>query len=176
MESLNKVFTEQQVNEVADKILKSSIEKIKDELSTKFYDEIGSFLDEHYSNKKDQIEKKLIEQITEEYLKNPMLFKYAKLREKMFLENKELLTKTLTDEAIANSVEDVMLQYTHRDYHFSWRWKDEIVRIVLSNWHLFKDDERVNNGLLRQIENLKSQNESLRTQLNEVNAITQGVS
>lgn len=170
MESLNEVFTEQQVNEVADKILKSSIEKVKDELSTKFYDEISSFLDEHYSNKKDEIEKKLIEQITEKYISEPTLFKYTELRRVMFLENKEMLTKTLTDEAIANSVEDVILQYTHRDYHFSWRWKDEIVRIILSNWHLFKDDERVNNGLLRQIENLKSQVANLRQELNEAKA------
>jgi len=172
MENLNEVFTEEQVNNVADKILKSSIKKVSDELSNNFYSEISSFLDEHYSNKKDEIEKKLIEQITEEYLKNPMLFKYAKLREKMFLENKEIITKALTDEAIANSVEDVIMQYTHRNYHFNWQWKDGIVKVILSNWHLFKDDERINNSLLRQIENLKKQNDNLRNQLNEVNVIS----
>ena len=51
---------------------------------------------------------------------------------------------------------------------FEWRWKDAIVKIIGENWHKFKDDERVNNGLLRQIENLKSQVNSLQQKLNDV--------
>lgn len=100
MNSLDKVFTEENVNEVSEKILKSSIEKIKEEFSNNFYHELDAFVYEHYSNAKDKIEKELIKEITEEFIKEPMNYKYAKLREKLFLENKELLVKTLTDEAI----------------------------------------------------------------------------
>lgn len=168
MESLNKVFTEEQVNEVSSKILKSSIIKITDELQGKFSQEMESFIYEHYLNSKSKIEGILIDEIVEEFIKNPILFKFAKLREKLFLENKEFLTKTLTDESIMLSVENVIENYTHRNYQFDWRWKDAIIKIIGENWHKFKDDKRVNNSLLRQIESLKSQVNSLQQKLNDV--------
>lgn len=168
MESLNKVFTEEQVNDASTKILKASITKITDELQGKFSQEMESWIYEHYLNSKSKIESELIKDITEEFIKNPMQYKFAKLREKLFLDNKELLTKTLTDEAIMLSVENVIENYTYRNYQFDWRWKDAIVQIIGNNWHKFKDDERVNNGLLRQIENLKSQVNSLQQKLNDV--------
>lgn len=168
MESLDKVFTEEQVNDASTKILKASITKITDELQGKFSDEMESWIYEHYLNSKSKIESELIRDITEDFIQNPMQYKFAKLREKLFLENKDLLTKTLTDEAIMLSVENVIENYTHRNYQFEWRWKDAIVKIIGENWHKFKDDERVNNGLLRQIENLKSQVNSLQQKLNDV--------
>ena len=168
MESLNKIFTEEQVNDASTKILKASITKITDELQGKFSQEMESWIYEHYLNSKSKIESELIREITEEFIQNPIQYKFAKLREKLFLENKDLLTKNLTDEAIMLSVENVIENYTHRNYQFHWRWKDAIVKIIGENWHKFKDDERVNNGLLRQIENLKSQVNSLQQKLNDV--------
>ena len=71
METLNKVFTEKQVDEVSDKILKSTIEKIKSELSDKYYNEISSFIYEHYSNASDTIHENLIKEITDEFVNDP---------------------------------------------------------------------------------------------------------
>lgn len=167
MKSLNKAFTEEQINDASTKILKASITKITDELQGKFSDEMESWIYEHYLNTKSKIESELIRDITEDFIQNPMQYKFAKLREKLFLENKDLLTKTLTDEAIMLSVEKVIQNYTHKNYLFEWRWKDAIVRIIGENWHKFKDDERINNGLLRQIENLKSQVNSLQQKVND---------
>jgi UDP-2,3-diacylglucosamine pyrophosphatase LpxH len=168
MESLNKVFTEEQVNDASSKILKASITKITDELQGKFSQEMEGWIYEHYLNSKSKIENDLIREITEEFIQKPIQYKFAKLREKLFLENKEFLTATLTDEAIMLSVENVIETYTHRNYQFEWRWKDAIIQIIGNNWHKFKDDERVNNGLLRQIENLKSRVNSLQQKLTDV--------
>ena len=88
MESLNKLFTEEQVNDVATKILKLSVEKINDELRNKFVHEVESWIYEHYLNSKNKIESDLIKEITEEFVKNPMQYKFSALREKLFLENK----------------------------------------------------------------------------------------
>jgi len=155
MKTLNKVFTEEQVNEVSEKILKSSIEKINNDLNSRFYDEMKSFLYEHYQNVSDSIHKELIKEITEEFIKDPLLYKFAGLRQKLFNENKDLLIKTLTDEAIEKNVEDVIWQHTNQNYQFDWKWKNAIIRIILENWNKLKDDERINNGLLREIEQLK---------------------
>ena len=168
MKTLNEVFTEKQVDEVSDKILKSTIEKFKSELSDKFYNEMNSFIYEHYSNASEEIHEKLIKEITDEFISDPKNYKFLKLRQKLFNENKELLTAIITDEAIEKSVENVIWQHTDKNYHFNWKWTDAIVRIIGENWHKFKDDERVNNGLLRQIEQLKSQIRSLQEQLNDV--------
>jgi hypothetical protein len=43
----------------------------------------------------------------------------------------------------------------------------EDVKIIGENWHKFKDDERINNGLLRQIETLKAQVNSLQQKIND---------
>ena len=51
---------------------------------------------------------------------------------------------------------------------------DAIVRIIGENWHKFKDDERINNGLLHQIEQLKSQINNLQEQLNSVQNVAFG--
>lgn len=168
METLNEVFTEKQVDEVSDKILKSTIEKVKSELSDKFYNEMSSFIYEHYSNASDTIHENLIKEITEEFVTEPKNYKFLKLRQKLFNENKEVLTKLLTDEAIEKTLENVIWQHTNKEYHFNWKWTDALVRIIGENWHKFKDDERVNNGLLRQIDQLKSQISHLQEKLNDV--------
>ena len=168
MEALNDVFTEKQVDEVSAKILKLTIDKFKDELSGKFYNEMSSFLYEHYSNASDTIHKRLIDEITEEFVTNPKDYKFLKLRQKLFNENKELFISILTDEAIEKSVNNIIWQNTNNDYHFSWKWIDAIIRIIGENWHKFKDDERVNNGLLRKIDSLKSQISHLQEKLNDV--------
>jgi putative ubiquitin-RnfH superfamily antitoxin RatB of RatAB toxin-antitoxin module len=168
METLNEVCTEKQVDEVSNKILKSTIEKIKSELSDKFYNEINSFIYEHYINASDEIHEKLIKEITDEFISDPKNYKFLKLRQKLFNENKELLTKIITDEAIEKSVENVIWQHTDKSYHFNWKWADAIVRIIGENWHKLKDDERVNDGLLHQIEQLKSQISHLQEKLNDV--------
>ncbi len=171
METLNDLFTEKQVDEVSNKILKSTIEKIKSELSDKFYNEMNSFIYEHYSNAADEIHEKLIKEITEEFISDPKNYKFLKLRQKLFNENKELLITIITDEAIEKSVENVIWQHTDKSYHFNWKWTDAIVRIIGENWHKFKDDERVNNGLLRQIKQLKSQISNLQEKLNDVQSV-----
>lgn len=168
MKTINEVFTEKQVDDVSDKILKSTIEKIKSELSDKFYNEMSSFIYEHYSNASDSIHENLIKEITEEFVNDPKNYKFLKLRQKLFNENKEQLTKILTDEAIEKNLENAIWKHTNKDYHFNWKWTEALVRIIGENWHKFKDDERVNNGLLRQIDQLKSQISHLQEKLNEV--------
>ena len=168
MKTLNEVFTEKQVDEVSDKILKSTIEKIKSELSDKFYNEMSSFIYEHYNNASDTIHENIVKEITEEFVAEPKNYKFLKLRRKLFNENKDLLIGILTDEAIEKTVENVIWQHTDKGYHFNWKWTDAIVRIIGENWHKFKDDERVNNGLLRQIDQLKSQISHLQEKLNDV--------
>jgi hypothetical protein len=142
METLNEVFTEKQVDEVSDKILKSTIEKVKSELSDKFYNEMSNFIYEHYSNASDTIHENLIKEITEEFVTEPNNYKFLKLRQKLFNENKEVLTKLLTDEAIEKTLENIIWQHTNKEYHFNWKWTEALVRIIGENWHKFKDDER----------------------------------
>jgi len=168
MEGLKEIFTEEQVNEVSDKVLKSTIEKVKSELSDQFYIQMSSFIYEHYDNASDTIHKKLINEITEEFVNDPKDYRFLKLRQKLFNENKDLLIGILTEEAIEKSVENVIWQHTDKNYYFNWKWKDAIVRIIGENWHKFKDDERVNNGLLRQIEQLDARIGYLQGKLNDV--------
>lgn len=167
MEALNKIFTEEQINEVSQKVLEKSIEKIKEEIGHKFYHELDNWIYEHYANTKDRIEKELIAEIAEEFVKTPMEYKYEKLRKKLFLENKEMLTKTLTDEVIQKSVEAVIWGHTNIEYQFNWKWKDAVVTIILENLDKFKDDERINDGLIRQINILKSQIVKLQKHIDE---------
>lgn len=64
-----------------------------------------------------------------------------------------------------------MENYTHRDYMFSWKWKDAIIHVIQNNWDKFKNDERINNGLLSQIASLKDRINNLHKKLNDVQSI-----
>lgn len=171
MKELNKIATEETVNEISESILASVRDKIKDQIADSFYKRMETYLYEHYDNHKDKIEAKLIEQITEEFVSDPKQYKFKKFREKLFHENKELLVKTLSNEAIEQSVENVFLEYTHRDYTFDWEWKDAIVRIILEHWQDLKDDERIKSKFSREIDNLKGQISFLRSQLDEAKSV-----
>ena len=100
MEELNKVFTEQQVEEVSEKILKSTIKKVKSELTNNFYNEMNDFIYQHYNNASDKIHERLIEEITDEFIAEPKDYKFLKLRQKLFNENKEVLTTILISELL----------------------------------------------------------------------------
>lgn len=165
MKKLDKIFTEEQVEEVSNKILETAVKELKDVLPDKFYNEMSSFLYEHYTNASNDIHKELIEEIVEEFIKDPKDYKFLKLRQKLFNENKKLLISTLTDEAIEKSVRTVMLEYTDKNYYFSWKWRDAIIRLITENWHELKKDKRINNGLLREIDNLHLKIKRLREEI-----------
>ena len=173
METINQVFTEQQVESVSEKILKLTIEKTKSQLSDVFYNEMKSFLYEHYLNVEPAIYDKLIKDLCDEFIESPMNGKFLKLRRKLFNDNKELLKSLLTDEAIKNSVENVIWSHTQVDYHFSWKWYEAITAIIISNIDKFEQKESVLGGLSREISKLKSQNESLKRRINEISDITE---
>lgn len=165
------VFVEEDVNKMVDKFAKESAEKLKDILCDKFYADVNNYLYEHYSNNKEKIENDLIRSITEEYIKDPKQYKFSSLREKMFKENKEEIVKTLSDEAIQKSVEDVIEKYTHRDYHFEWRWKDGIAKFILDNFEKFKDDKRVDDWIGRELESKENRIKWLEEKLREVSDV-----
>lgn len=170
---MNQLFTEKQVEELGEKVLADVRDKVKEQIGDAIYSHLGSFLYEHYTNMGDKIKGELIKEITEQYIKNPKDYNYKDLRRKIWEENKNEIVKTLTDEAIKDSVENVIMEYTHRDYFFSWQWKDNIVKIILKNWDKFKDDERIKAQFGRELENRQSYINSLEQQLKEIKNIAE---
>jgi len=171
METLNKIFTEKQVEELGEAVIGSVKDKIKEQIEEAVYSNMRDYLYDHYTNVKSRVQTELIDEITEQYVKDPSNYKYDKLRRKIWDENKDEIVKSLTDEAIKDSVENVIMEYTHRDYHFSWRWKDEIVKLILKNWDKFKDDERIQSAFGRELDNRQSYIENLKRQLEEIKSI-----
>ena len=162
------MINEKDAEQLADKVILSVKDKIKEDIADKIYNELSGYLYEHYQNVKDKIDNELIKAITEQYVKDPSFYKFKDLRRKMFDENKDVLVKTLTDEAIKDSVENVIMEYTHRNYHFNWQWKDGIVKIILKNWDSFKDDERIKEAFGRELDNRQGYIDNLKQQLTEI--------
>lgn len=167
------IYNEKEVEQLADKYIKTLSEKIKSDIADDIYRNLSDYLYEHYRNFKDKVKTDLINDIVEEFVKNPKDYKFYKLRERLFNDNKELLIKTLTDEAIEKSVEDVIEEYTHRNYHFNWKWKDAIVKIILNNWDKFKDDERIKEQFGRELERKNEWIKCLENQLSEIRSIAE---
>lgn len=166
------IYNKEDVDKVALAVVNEVKEKAQELILDSVYNQLSGYLYEHYVNNKNKIENELICSITEEYVKNPKEYKYKDLRAKMFLENKEEIIKVLTDEAIYQSVENVIEQYTHRNYHFEWRWKDGIARFILENFDKFKDDERVNDWIGRRIKMQDDRIKYLEEQLSEINELS----
>jgi len=168
---MNNIYEEKEVEELSEKVLLSIRDKVKEQIGDSVYNELSGYLYEHYQNNKGKIETELIKSITEEYVKDPKQYKFAELREKMFKENKESLTKSLTDEAIQKSVENVIQKYTHGDYSFEWQWKEGIARFILENWDNFKEDKRINEAFGRKLKKQQSEIEWLEKKLDEVSNV-----
>jgi hypothetical protein len=168
MENLNKLFTEQEVEIVSEKILTATKDKIKEQISEAFYKETSDYLYQHYDNFKDGLKSSLIKEITEQYVNEPANYQFRELRNKLFAENKEEILKSLTDHAIFETVESILLEYTHKKQMFSWKWNESIAKIILNNWETFKDDERIQMTFGREIDNLKRQIRFLQEKINDV--------
>ena len=166
------IYKQEDIEKIAQDVVDSVAENIKENVLDAVHDEISGYLYEHYVNNKNKVEAELIKSITEEFVKNPNDYKFADLRKKMFFENKEVLSSALTDEGIKNSIEDVIEKYTHRNYHFEWKWKDGIARFILENFDKFKDDSRVNEWIGRQLKMKDSRIAYLEEELNKIREIT----
>jgi hypothetical protein len=156
MENLNKLFTEEQVENVSEKILLNLKERIKDQIADSFYKETHNYLHEHYDNFKNGLKQDLIKEITDEYISNPANYQFRALRDRLFEENKDAILPALTDQVIKQSMEKILYEYTHTNAQFSWKWKEGIANLIIKNWDLFKDDERINNVFRREKENLEA--------------------
>ena len=105
------MYNEKDVELLAKKTLEKITESVKSDIADKFYNEMSDYLYEHYLNIDDRIKDDLINQISDNFIQNPKEYKYKKLRDKIFEDNKEMLIGILTDEAIFNCVEKVIQDY-----------------------------------------------------------------
>lgn len=166
MENLDKVFIEQDVVDVSNKILSKTIEEIKNELSNSFYDEMGSYLYEQYDNVKDKIKKELIQELADEFVKDPTNYKYSAIRKKLFEENKELLTAAVSKELMEKGISDVVWGYLSEGNMFNWRWAEYVARFIKENIFDLVGNSYVGDKLLLQI----------RSQQQTINYLNQRVS
>ena len=165
------IYNEQEIEKLAENFAKKTTDKLKSDLLDDFYQNIQDYLHEHYNNFKDKVEGDLISSICGTYKKDPKDYKFASLRQKMFNENKEELTKILNDEAIEKSVEDVIKQYTSRDYHFNWKWEDGIARIILKHIDKFSSNKRTQQTFKRENDRLKDKIKNLEAKIEDIEDI-----
>lgn len=162
------LITEEQTAIIAGKVLAKITDKIKSDIGDAFYQEYSNYLYEHYLNNKDKIDEGLIAEITDKFIKDPAMYKYRELRDKIYHENKTGIDKKITEEVITKGVENVILAHTSDNYFFNWKWKDGIVATILSNWDRFKDDERIKEAFVKKINNLIERINYLENQLKEI--------
>jgi len=167
MKALDKIFTEKQSEEIAQKILARVSDKIKNELTNSFIHETEEWLYEQYINTGDRIKKDLITQIAGGYVSSPANFDFQAIRDKIWAEHKDKILPSLTDEMITANISNIFKRYCDKNYCFNWQWKDDITAFILANWDSFKDDERIANGLGREIERLKYRIQSLENELKD---------
>jgi len=165
--ALDKIFTEEQVQELSKRVIDHVDKKLKDEVLYSLYNELDSYLWQHYENHKEKVEATLIDEITDRFKSDPDSYKYKDLRKRLWEENKEALTKKLTDEAIQECVENVILDYTHREYHFNHMWLDGIAKVIFNNWDRFKEDARIQAYFGRKMDQKDYQYKKLSEELEE---------
>ena len=116
---LKEVMSEEKYNEVAGKILEKVKKKITDELIEAWYGEMESWLYDQYVNVSDEIERKLIDKISERFVNDKTAYKFEEIRKQLFTENKEEIISVLTDEIVKEHMENVFLGYVSKDYSFN---------------------------------------------------------
>lgn len=169
---MENLFEQKQVEELAEKVLGKIKEDIKNDIADKFYNEMSNYLYEHYTNAEDKIKDDLISKITEEFVKNPSDYKFKRLRQKLFEENKEELVGLLTDEQIFKSVEKIIWDYTLKEHGFRWKWEEAVGRFVIKNIDSFKDNERIQNMFARELANKNEWIKHLEQKIREIQSIS----
>jgi len=119
-------------------------ELIRNEIVVNFSGEVSDFLYRIYRNTEEQIEKTLLDEISEKFVEHPAQDKYRDLRTRLFLEHKDEIITAITEDKFTTEIERVLLYRTSDNNWFSWSWKDKIAGFILDNWDMFKDDKRVN--------------------------------
>jgi len=160
---MNELFTEEDVNELAEKIYKG----VEDKFQDLYYDSIQSYLYEHYVNASEQIQSSLMNKLVEDFVKDPKDYKFKKLRDKLFQENKEEITSTLTEAAIADTLSIVLNNYTHLSHPFHWKYKEGIVNFIVNNQELFEEDSWVQKSLLLKLRHKDAIIQNLKEQIKE---------
>lgn len=157
---LSEIFKEEDVEEVADKILSKLLSKIKDDLSDSFYNEMKSYLFEHYSNASDDIKADLIKQLGDEFANNPKDYKFTNIRKRIFEENKGVIIKSLQYDIILKHIESILFEHTNELYIFDWQWDRAIIKYVRKNYRKINIEEKINEEyeLERTIKDLEIKN------------------
>ena len=150
------MFKEQDVEKVANKILSSTKEKIKEQLADEFYKEMQELLYEHYDNFRETEERKLIKEIADDFARSPREYKYEKLRDKIFQENKETFLQEITEEKIEEAFKKIMWDYTHLNFPFRWKWEERAADFIYQNLETFLDKPVVQIKLLEKIRDLEN--------------------
>lgn len=169
-------LTEETVNKIVEEFLNKTGLKLQKILIDDSFSEIRDFIDQVYQNAIDEKEQEYINKIFKKYLNDPTYYKYSEIRKCLFEENKENLIKSLTDDAIIKTMENYFLKYTHRDNYFHWQWLDGIANIILENFDKFKDDDRINNRFLRELERRDSKIEALKEEIRDLKNTLRGIS
>ena len=164
-----KIFgSAEEVSLVAGKVLDKVKDGIKKDIADEFYTEFSNFLYEHYQNFKDKIEKELISEIADEFIADSTSYKYKVLRERIYEEHKIEIEKVLTSDVIEEGMSNILLSRTSNTFFFNWQWKDGIVKLVLSNWNKFRDDERIAMAFGCELERKESRIKALEEQIEEM--------
>lgn len=168
MSLVENLFTKEEVEKVSDRILSLTLDKFKDNMSNEFYNQMQSFLYEHYANAENDIQKNLISKISDEFIKNPKDYKFQKLRERLFDENKELLIDLLTEDSLRKYIENIIWDNIQDNHLFNWKWTEKIVKILSENSDKFENNKSLISEFLKQIEQLNAQISYLKSLVNEL--------
>ncbi len=157
MTPIESVFKEEDVTNVASKVLKEVTTKISDNISESFHKEMESYLYEIYDNFDRSLKYKLINETADKYISDPNNYKYRAIRDKLFIENRETIIDSIANDLIETKLNAILIHNSNSENWLAWQWKDGIVKFIQNNWVDFEADERINNGLLAQVRNLTEQ-------------------
>lgn len=164
-------LNEKEISEVAERVLASVRDGIKDQIADAFYLELSNYLHEHYENHKERIQTELIREIQDEFIKNPTLYKYRGLRSKLYEENKIEITNAITEDVIDEGISNTFGMCPYRMFSYDWRRKDGIVKAILANWRKLKEDSDIRSLFVDELNKRQSKIEDLEKKILELQEV-----
>ncbi len=109
MTPIESVFKEEDVTNVASKVLKEVTTKISDNISESFHKEMESYLYEIYDNFDRSLKYKLINETADKYISDPNNYKYRAIRDKLFIENRETIIDSIANDLIETKFNAILI-------------------------------------------------------------------
>jgi hypothetical protein len=162
------LLDEQAVTDFSIKTANKFIAEFVKAVPSAFNDELEGWVYERAINCEDKVREHYIDLICDKFIKNPSDYDYRGLRDKLFEENQDTISKAVSEDMTQRFMFSYLWYNVLPDESFRQGYVNGIIRCIKDNWDSFKDSPLIQSSLINENLKLKQEVDSLRDRVGKL--------